>query len=76
MPGTGHLKDNRHQHDGPRPGSPRCGSSQTKPVVYGFVEVGEYLELGGRTPDFELGGLARQAENRCCGQCGHRWEAV
>jgi hypothetical protein len=32
--------------------------------------------LGGRTPDFELGGLAPQAENWCCGQCGHRWEAV
>ena len=76
MPGPERLKDKRYHHDGPRPDCPRCGSSQAKPVVYGFVDVGEYLELDGRTPDFELGGLAPKSENWCCGQCGHRWKGV
>jgi hypothetical protein len=45
-------------------------------VVYGFVDVGEYLDLDGRTPDFELSGLAPKSENWGCGQCGHRWKGV
>ena len=39
----------------PRPDCPRCGGDQVKPIVYGFVDVGSYLELGSGTPDFELG---------------------
>ena len=62
--------------DRPRLICPRCGGAQTKPIVYGFVDAGAYLELGKHTPDFELGGLTPHTENWCCGQCGHRWAAV
>ena len=57
----------------PRPGCPRCGSASAKPIVYGFVDAGAYLELGEHAPDFELGGLTPHPENWCCPQCGHRW---
>lgn len=57
----------------PRPGCPRCGAAAVKPIVYGFVDVGAYLELGKCAPDFELGGLVTRDENRCCVQCGHKW---
>jgi len=57
----------------PRPNCPHCTGNQVKPIVYGFVDVGEYLELGTRVPDFELGGLLPRDENWCCVQCGLRW---
>lgn len=62
-----------HAEKKPRPDCPRCNGRQVKPIVYGFVDVGEYLELGTHTPDFELGGLAPRDENWCCMDCGHRW---
>ena len=64
---------NHRDHSRPRPNCPLCGSSEVKPLVYGFVDVGKYLELGKRAPDFELGGLTPRDENWCCVQCGHKW---
>lgn len=69
---TGEDK-NQRDHVQPQAGCPRCGSVNVKPIVYGFVDVSAYLELGRRAPDIELGGLVPRAENRCCGQCGHKW---
>ena len=66
---------NNPEHSLVRPDCPRCGSNLVKPIVYGFVDVGEYLELGKRIPDFELGGLETREENWCCAQCGHKWAA-
>ena len=63
------ITDNSHS----RPVCPQCGGKQTKPIVYGFVDVGEYLELGTSVPDFELGGLEPHNENWCCVRCRHRW---
>ena len=64
---------NHRDHGRPRPGCPRCGSAEVKPIVYGFVDVSAYLELGKRAPDFELGGLVTRDENWCCLGCGHKW---
>lgn len=61
------------EHDHLRTACPNCGGTEVKPIVYGFVDVGEYLELGKRAPDFELGGLAPRDENWCCLGCGHKW---
>jgi hypothetical protein len=67
-------KDNNHHgHGRPRPDCPRCGGVEVKPIVYGFVDVGAYLELGKCAPDFELGGLTPHDENWCCLRCGHKW---
>jgi hypothetical protein len=69
------MGENQNYAEGnrPRPCCPCCDGIQTKPIIYGFVDVGEYLELGTRVPDFELGGLATRDENWCCVQCSHRW---
>ena len=64
---------NLRDHGRFRPNCPRCGSTEVKPLVYGFVDVGEYLELGKRAPDFELGGLVPRDENWCCVSCAHKW---
>lgn len=66
-------KKNRRDHSRPRPACPCCGGTMVKPIVYGFVDVGAYLELGKRAPDFELGGLVPRDENWCCVGCDHKW---
>ena len=69
------IQQGKHQNDSahPRPGCPRCGDGEPKPIVYGFVDVSEYLELGKHAPDFELGGLTPRNESWCCVHCGHKW---
>ena len=66
-------KTHHQEHGHLRPDCPNCGGTEVKPIVYGFVDVGEYLELGKRAPDFELGGLVPRNENWCCPGCGHKW---
>jgi hypothetical protein len=54
-----------------RPACSRCGSKRARRLVYGFVDVGLFLELNGKEPDFELGGLGKRAADRHCQRCQH-----
>ena len=52
---------------------PKCGSKQVKRLLYGFVDVSMFLELNGKEPDFELGGLNKRTADWHCPQCHHEW---
>lgn len=57
-----------------RPACSRCGSKRARRLVCGFVDGGLFLELNGKEPDFELGGLGKRAVDRHCPRCQHEWQ--